>query len=257
MAIDTKGKVYIDDLTTLSQEEMNAQAEIFAEGSPKLQQLLLFLWKNGIQTRACCAGHKNQQSGKIRAPYIQFYVDNIEDNVLKKLLFSLHKQKETLDYFGIAKLNDDQLHNGINSSGEFVTNNKGQSSTPLNIHLKNSVTFDETNLCEIVKEAFIENKNDTFEERTFESDATEIIDGAIALKHIDFSLLEPNDFWQIFPFYIQGKMTYLEIKNQNGELSYRCEYLINGKPWFLNDKKFFDKTIELAQKYQAEEIELE
>ena len=33
-------------------------AEVFAEGSQELKNLLLFLWDNDIMTRGCCVGHK-------------------------------------------------------------------------------------------------------------------------------------------------------------------------------------------------------
>lgn len=33
-------------------------AEVFAEGSQELKNLLFFLWDNDIMTRGCCVGHK-------------------------------------------------------------------------------------------------------------------------------------------------------------------------------------------------------
>lgn len=33
-------------------------AEVFAEGSQELKNLLLFLWDNDIMTKGCCAGHR-------------------------------------------------------------------------------------------------------------------------------------------------------------------------------------------------------
>ncbi len=268
MAVDTKGRVYVDDLTTLSEEEMDSQAEVFAEGSPELKELLLLLWENRVQTKACCAGalihaitgknKKAELNGKIVAgcPYISFFIDNIEDDTLKKLIFSLYQEKDVLDHFEIIKNYDDKPNlGGINSDGDIVSFSR--SSPVISIYLKPDSTFDECDLYFIVANSFKEDS--TFDEQELEPKIKEIVDASLALKNIDFSLLKTKDLEKILPHHIllQGKTTYLRIRNKNEELEYYSEYVINGKPEAYTDKEHFDKTIELAQKYQAEEIELE
>ena len=39
------------------EKDMEEYAEIFSEGSPALRNLLLYLWNQGIKTKACCTGH--------------------------------------------------------------------------------------------------------------------------------------------------------------------------------------------------------
>lgn len=42
------------------ENNMEAFAEVFSEGSEALKNLLLYLWNHGITTKACCTGHMSQ-----------------------------------------------------------------------------------------------------------------------------------------------------------------------------------------------------
>jgi len=97
MAVDTKGKVFEGNLTCLSTKEMLDQAEIFSEGSKELKDLLVLLWSNGVQTRACCAGH-----GENRPAFITFYIDKIFDSKFVKLLSMIFSDK-CITYIAIDK----------------------------------------------------------------------------------------------------------------------------------------------------------
>lgn len=52
-------------------------AEVFAEGSQELKNLLLFLWDNDIMTKGCCAGHRRGLFPSKKEPhaYVVFYLN--------------------------------------------------------------------------------------------------------------------------------------------------------------------------------------
>lgn len=75
------------NLKKLTIKEKNQFAEDFSEGSKELKNLLLKMWDNGIETIACCAGHENGTGKlKILSPYISFYIDNFNNENLKRIV---------------------------------------------------------------------------------------------------------------------------------------------------------------------------
>ena len=71
-----------DDLTKLDKSEQQRYAKDFSENDKDLENLLLFLWGNGINTIACCAGHI-QRNDK---PYIYLDVMKMKTSTLKQIL---------------------------------------------------------------------------------------------------------------------------------------------------------------------------
>lgn len=92
------GKVYVKDYTNVSREEKIIDAKKYSEGNEKLEELLLLLWENGINTVSCCAGHERDKMSK-NNPFISIMIDNISEDVLKKVLLDgcLNKEIETIE----------------------------------------------------------------------------------------------------------------------------------------------------------------
>lgn len=71
-----------DDLTKLDKSVQQKYAKDFSEDDKDLENLLLFLWRNGINTIASCAGHIEQND----KPYIYIDVMKMKTNTLKQIL---------------------------------------------------------------------------------------------------------------------------------------------------------------------------
>ena len=65
MPIDYKGNKYANgnplDVSLLTAEQRVAAFKEFSEGSPALERLLHTAYEKGLETRACCAGHKESR----------------------------------------------------------------------------------------------------------------------------------------------------------------------------------------------------
>ncbi len=122
----------IDDLTNCPAEEQGKYAEEFCEGNEDLKKLLLKMWKAGIQTYACCAGHDYAEgvlkNGAIldTNPYIYFDVKSLDEKQQKKLYKNLMMISKNL---GLVEQFDLKLDNNM----DFVKHG-------LKINLKNDTT---------------------------------------------------------------------------------------------------------------------
>jgi len=76
------------DLKNLTDIDKNNMAEEFSEGSTILKNLLLKMWKCGIETYACCGGHDKMIKGvkTYSNPYLFFDVLNFKGEELRNLL---------------------------------------------------------------------------------------------------------------------------------------------------------------------------
>ena len=82
------------DMSKLSEKEMVTKAMEFSEGNRELLELLLCLWKNNINTYACCAGHEEEtvyQGDGYSCipdvnPYLMFEARNIDDQKLTDIM---------------------------------------------------------------------------------------------------------------------------------------------------------------------------
>ena len=74
-------------LPSLSKEQRETYANEFCEGDAYLKKLLLILWEHNINTYACCRGHENYP------PYVYFDCNNINNILLKNLLYYITKTK--------------------------------------------------------------------------------------------------------------------------------------------------------------------
>ena len=59
-------------------DDMYGFASTFSEGSVALKDLLLYLWKNGIKTKACCTGHICKPIFKKKVLWFEKYVSENE-----------------------------------------------------------------------------------------------------------------------------------------------------------------------------------
>lgn len=102
------------DMSAISDAEKKQKAREFAEGNAGLEELLLFLWNNNVNTYACCGGHQSNrivdESGAVvgensysingvtveldSSPYILVDIQNISDVQLKTILTMLCENKE-------------------------------------------------------------------------------------------------------------------------------------------------------------------
>lgn len=229
MAIDTKGDVYSGDLTNLSNQEMEEQAEIFSEGSPVLKETLKLLWAKGHQTISCCSGHEGQGY-----PYVSFYADKMTDGQVRKILTELFSDTKNIAMISICK-------------GQFF---KEQGMTEkdarpfyIAISFEKGEDFDSNNCYQLLKSA-LENSKPTsyYEEKfaTLNEEDKDLIEDSITLKNIDFSKLklsELKDVYKHFP----NDMTCIQYnftKTKN-KISYK-----NDMTNYESEYKFFDYSFE-------------
>lgn len=77
-----------------TKEEKLKYSKLFAEGSQELENLLLILWNQGIDTIACCTGHKENECCEYEhEPYFSLSIKGLEDLRLKKILSKLYELK--------------------------------------------------------------------------------------------------------------------------------------------------------------------
>ncbi len=69
------GNVVSSDIVA---EDMYGFATIFSEGSIALKDLLLYLWRHGIETKACCTGHICKPIFKKRVLWFEKYISENE-----------------------------------------------------------------------------------------------------------------------------------------------------------------------------------
>ena len=79
-----QNNMVFENMTKLATEGKLKYAIEFSEKNKSLEELLLYLWNNDINTIACCAGHDKENF-----PYIYIVVDNLESSTLKELLVNL------------------------------------------------------------------------------------------------------------------------------------------------------------------------
>lgn len=118
----------VEDLTQFSRRKKEENANLFCEGNEHLKKLLLKLWDNGIQTYACCAGHKDEENLNndcymvSNNPYIYFEIKNLTEMQQQKLYNHLIMNCKKL---------------GVVSSFQLsIDNNMGFEKHGLSIHLK-------------------------------------------------------------------------------------------------------------------------
>lgn len=186
MAIDAKGKVLNKDMTVLSEQEMVEQAKVFSEGNKELEELLIYLWKNGIQTIGCCSGeHENSAS-----PYIGFYVDKLDNSLLSDLLLDAVQLKEFLQVdVNKGRLVDEFI---FDEDGNVVGTEKRE--RPININFTFKKGFGVNGFLDAIKFAF-SNTHEDYEERlaelslTNEKDMLWVYD-ILDLKEVDLKKLD-------------------------------------------------------------------
>jgi len=67
-------------------------AKKYSEGCPELEELLLFMWGNGINTFSCCAGHEPEHHGNSiypNEPFILFDIRRFNNQELRNLITKL------------------------------------------------------------------------------------------------------------------------------------------------------------------------
>jgi len=97
----TSIKNVVLDMTKLSSSEQEEYAKTFCEGSQDLEELLKYLWSNGINTFASCAGHEQQKyadgTTAENYPYILFDTSSFSEQELQNLLRKLIGLNELRD----------------------------------------------------------------------------------------------------------------------------------------------------------------
>ena len=96
-----------EDITKMSSLTQKNFAEQFAEGNLGLKNLLLYLWRNGIQTIASCGGH-----GESEKPYISIKFDGISRCSQKRLLNQIMLVIEQSDIFNDLTFQLDEIFCG-------------------------------------------------------------------------------------------------------------------------------------------------
>ena len=189
MAIDAKGDVLADDLTHLSEKEMDEQAEIFSESSPALKETLKVLWSNGIQTIACCSGHEGQGY-----PYIAFYTDNLSEAQVRKILTEICSSfNEVLD----VRINKGRVvSNNIREDGEIVSKEKFKRPFNIGISFEKDKGFDQNFFGEILKDVIEKTKEAYYYQKKYDNLSEKdinFIEDCIAVKNSDIKVDLSNE----------------------------------------------------------------
>lgn len=74
----------------IPEELYEKAAKDFSEGNPELEQLLLYCFRNGIQTFACCAGHGDEYY----PPYIAFRINDKTYKIILRLIKELSNSSD-------------------------------------------------------------------------------------------------------------------------------------------------------------------
>ena len=83
--LQSSTRVY-ENILNESKDVQKVFAKQFSEDSQGLENLLLLLWENKINTRGCCAGHEDEEFSD---PYVAFELDKIPTQRLRNLLIEL------------------------------------------------------------------------------------------------------------------------------------------------------------------------
>jgi len=125
------------DFTKKSKKEKEEKATIFSEGSQELKDLLLYMWNNGINTYACCAGHgirtfefEGKKISERCRQYIFFDISTFSRDELELLIMAVlvDKQKNLASFtFGLDNMGRNKsqrrglgFHFNINYKSNFV-----------------------------------------------------------------------------------------------------------------------------------------
>ena len=203
MAIyENNGTVTDKNLTALSPEEKLAQAREFAEGSKELEEILLTLWDNGIQTIGCCSGHEGKGF-----PNITFYANNIDDKILRKILVGLYTQPDYLT---------------ISASAGQVSNVKPRD---LNIAFSLNKGSDLSGVLKALKDVFSKEVSpETFKEQyhNLPQEKRDFIEAAISMKSLgkmeDMSVPGMREIYPHLPDNVDWKACVIE--DMRGSIKY-------------------------------------
>ena len=203
----------VEDLTQFSRRKKEENANLFCEGNEHLKKLLLKLWDNGIQTYACCAGHKDEENLNndcymvSNNPYIYFEIKNLTEMQQQKLYNHLIMNCKKL---------------GVVSSFQLsIDNYMGFEKHGLSIHLK----YDK-DCFKILNDIF----EDVFNEKTIfnklkkllkseqkqeslTAEELEFIDSLLLINSIEFmNVIIPNTVNDL-----------IDVKNINGEIYFKFD----------------------------------
>ncbi len=78
-------------------------AEVFSEGNPELENLLLNLWKHEIETYMCCTGHEWEDT-----PYIMMYIPKTKKDMIYKIVNCIYEKDHMM-----VKLGNEYKKEGI------------------------------------------------------------------------------------------------------------------------------------------------
>ena len=85
-------------------------AHLFSEGNLKLEEILLLLWKIGIQTKGCCCGHDD---GSIYSgPYVGLGLNNNVNDVINLLSNISKKENVRISFVSNGSKKVAGIHNG-------------------------------------------------------------------------------------------------------------------------------------------------
>ena len=195
--------ISFDPIST-SLEEKRVQAKEFAEGSKELEDLLMFLWENGIQTIGSCSGHNGE-----RFPDVSFYAKNIDDKTLRKIMVGLNSQQDVYSIDASAGYYGREIYIGI--------------------VLKKDKNASFENTLKSIKDAFNKELSaDEFKEKytKLPQEEKDFIESVISVKALGNmqNMCIPNmkEFYPGIPKDTKWKS--LEIRKHNDEISYGCDF---------------------------------
>lgn len=108
MALDNKNLLK-EDMTKIKDKEYYATE--FSEDSVQLKNLLLKMWDSGINTYACCAGHKKTKFRNRSIAYIFFDFRTISMKTIENMILLLRQKFASFVHFttGIDKMKCNEI----------------------------------------------------------------------------------------------------------------------------------------------------
>ncbi len=208
-----------------------ALATKFSEGKKDLKFLLLTMWKNHIDTYACCGGHEidvgNEKNSIVRCennPYIYFDVSTLTDGQLSAFLAHLFKMQENNIVWSINYQIDI-------SDGTIVT--KGIERHGLDVQFNLDVVGCFKELKETLENVLQNQK--IVPQEDLNDKQTQFIDLTIALNNINLTnyhkiKTKPNERFGMIDLTFDGDKTLVLLSDSVEKKSFKS---LGNKPFFI------------------------
>ena len=254
-------------IPALSKEKQLELAEEFCEGDNGLKECLLCLWKNGVNTIGCCAGHEktiDKFGNEIENnPYLFFDAFEIKDAQLKKLIIFMlvyFKDNPYLNRFFVGVQKYSKKVKGVR---------KDQFRNTLGIYFIKREDINYIQLLKAIQQAF-ESKltvNQLLNQFNLTSINNKILSAIVKLKKLDmvsYNLTKQEDDKNVFneislAYFHAGSNWQIITLNNDYSMSARCvlhKFVKNNKVEYVPTKEGFVSVSNFGNFYLRENDEV-